>query len=106
MRIGVRRALRELPKQRRTADGFQTLAYEAQPRVSWHWMNGNITKSGIDKDLGWFKRVGVGGFMNFDGAGFVPRLVEKPLIYITPEWKDAFRFAMERRNKLGLETVR
>src|SRR6266849_2535433 len=63
--------------------GFRSVPQEAQPRVWWHWMNANITKAGIDKDLDWFKRVGVGGFMNFDGAGFVPRVVEKPLIYMT-----------------------
>jgi hypothetical protein len=78
-------------------NGFRSVPQEAQPRVWWHWMNANITKTGIEKDLDWFKRVGVGGFMNFDGAGIgggVPRVVERPLIYVTPEWKDAFRFAM------------
>ncbi len=85
--------------------GFRTVPQEAQPRVWWHWMNANVTKTGIDKDLDWFKRVGVGGFMNFDGAGGVPRVVEHPLIYMTPEWKDAFRFAMEKADKLGLETA-
>jgi hypothetical protein len=57
--------------------GFHRVPREAQPRVWWHWMNANVTKSGIEKDLDWFKRVGVGGFMNFDGGGFgVPRVVE------------------------------
>lgn len=89
-------------------NGFRSVPQEAQPRVWWHWMNANITKTGIEKDLDWFKRVGVGGFMNFDGAGIgggVPRVVERPLIYMTPEWKDAFRFAMEKADKLGLETA-
>lgn len=89
-------------------NGFRTVPQEARPRVWWHWMNANITKTGIEKDLDWFKRVGVGGFMNFDGAGFsggAPRVVERPLIYMTPEWKDAFRFAVEKADKLGLETA-
>ena len=86
--------------------GFRSVPPEAQPRVWWHWMNANVTKAGIDKDLDWFKRVGIGGFMNFDGAGIgggVPRVVERPIIYMTPEWKDAFRSAMEKADKLGLE---
>ena len=31
-------------------------------------MNGNITKEGIKRDLEWMKRVGIGGFQNFDAA--------------------------------------
>ncbi len=88
--------------------GFRSVPPEAQPRVWWHWMNANVTRSGIEKDLDWFKRVGIGGFMNFDGGGIgggAPRVVEHPLIYMTPEWKDAFRFAMEKADRLGLETA-
>jgi hypothetical protein len=29
-------------------------------------MSGNITKDGIKADLEWMKRVGIGGFQNFD----------------------------------------
>jgi hypothetical protein len=32
---------------------FQTPPNSAMPRVWWHWMNGNITKYGIRKDLEW-----------------------------------------------------
>lgn len=41
---------------------FQTPVNEAKPRAWWHWMNGNITKEGIQKDLDWMARVGIGGF--------------------------------------------
>ena len=75
----------------------------AQPRVWWHWMNGNITKEGIQKDLEWMKRVGIGGFQNFDASLFTPQIVDKRLIYMTPEWKDAFKFTTELADKLGLE---
>lgn len=45
---------------------FQDPPNSARPRVWWHWMNGNITKDGIAKDLAWMKRVGIGGAQNFD----------------------------------------
>ncbi|MBN9661654.1 MAG: glycoside hydrolase [Acidobacteria bacterium] len=83
--------------------GFKTPPESARPRVWWHWMNGNITKEGIQADLEWMKRVGIGGFQNFDGNMMVPRFVEKPMIYMTPEWKDAFRFTAGLADKLGLE---
>ena len=48
-------------------------------------MNGNITKEGIALDLDWMKRVGIGGFQNFDAALGTPKLVDKRLVYTTPE---------------------
>ncbi len=73
--------------------GFQTPPDTAKPRVWWHWMNGNITKEGIDRDLDWMKSVGIGGFQNFDAALNTPKVVDKRLVYMTPAWKDAFLFA-------------
>src|SRR5438067_7280641 len=73
--------------------GFLNPPDSAKPRVWWHWMNGNITKEGIKLDLEWMKRVGIGGFQNFDAALNTPRLVDKRLVYMTPEWKDAFQYA-------------
>ena len=68
---------------------FQAPPAEARPRVWWHWMNSNITKDGIRKDLLWMKRAGIGGFQVFDAGMATPQIVEKRLAYMTPEWKDA-----------------
>ena len=75
----------------------------AQPRVWWHWMNGNITKDGIRKDLLWMKHSGVGGFQNFDASLATPQIVSERLTYMTPEWKDAFLFTTKLADSLGLE---
>ena len=83
--------------------GFQNPPDSAKPRVWWHWMNGNITKEGIKLDLEWMKRVGIGGFQNFDAALNTPQIVEKRLVYMTPEWKDAFKYAATLADQLGLE---
>lgn len=83
--------------------GFQTPPDAAKPRVWWHWMNGNITKEGITKDLEWMKRVGIGGFQNFDASLFTPNVTPKKLVFMTPEWKDAFKHTTDLAQKLGLE---
>lgn len=83
--------------------GFQTPPNTAKPRVWWHWMNGNITKEGIQKDLEWMNRVGIGGFQNFDASLFTPLVVPKKLVFMTPEWKDAFKFTTALAQKLQLE---
>ncbi len=83
--------------------GFLNPPDSAKPRVWWHWMNGNITKEGIKLDLEWMKRVGIGGFQNFDAALNTPKLVDKRLVYMTPEWKDAFQYTTNLADQLGLE---
>lgn len=75
----------------------------AKPRVWWHWMNGNITKAGVYKDLTWMKNAGIAGFQNFDAAMTTPQRVKKRLIYMTPEWQDAFRYATHLADSLKLE---
>lgn len=83
--------------------GFLTPPPEARPRVWWHWMNGNVTREGIGKDLEWMHRVGIGGVQNFDAAMATPVIVDERLVYMSDEWKDAFRFAVSKADELGLE---
>jgi hypothetical protein len=83
--------------------GFENPPEGARPRVWWHWMNGNISKEGIKLDLEWMHRVGLGGFQNFDAALSTPQVVDHRLAYMTPEWKDAFKYATVLADQLGME---
>src|SRR5215217_780518 len=82
---------------------LQSPGNAARPRVWWHWMNGNITKDGIRKDLLWMHRSGIGGFQNLDASLGTPQIVEKRLVYMTPEWKDAFQLTTKLADSLKLE---
>src|ERR1043165_3696027 len=73
--------------------GFANPPSSARPRVWWHWMNGNVTKDGIRKDIEWMSRVGIGGLQNFDVDLLTPKVVDQRLVYMSPPWKDAFRYA-------------
>ena len=84
-------------------NGFENPPSTARPRVWWHWMNGNIAKEGIRLDLEWMHRAGIAGFQNFDAALQTPQVVEKRLAYMTPEWKDAFKYAIGLGDGLGME---
>ncbi len=85
--------------------GFQDPPNSARPRVWWHWMNGNIAPEGIKLDLDWMHSVGVGGVTIFEGAISTPQVVPKRLIYMTPEWKQAFDFAVTTAHSLNLEAA-
>src|SRR2546430_5733302 len=82
---------------------FKNPRYSAKPGVWWHWMNGNITKEGIKLDLEWMHRVGIAGYQNFDAALQTPQVVERRLAYMTPEWKEAFKYAIGIGDQLGME---
>lgn len=84
-------------------EGFRNPPQSARPRVWWHWMNGNVTKEGIDKDLDWLARIGIGGVQNFDASLQTPQIVPNRLTYMTDGWKDAFRHAVHVADSKGLE---
>jgi hypothetical protein len=71
--------------------------------VWWHWLNGNVTGDGIDKDLDWIARMGIGGVQNFDANLATPQIVDKRLVYMQPDWKEAFRHAVITAETKGLE---
>jgi hypothetical protein len=83
--------------------GFQNPPSRAKPRVWWHWMNGNVTASDIRSDLEWMSRTGMGGFQDFDVGLSSPQIVDQRLVYMTPEWREAFLFATRLADSLGLE---
>ena len=90
-------------KESNLYEQFLTPPQEARPRVWWHWMDGNITKDGIFKDLLWMNSVGIGGFHHFDAGLRTEQVVDKRLIYMQDDWKDAFRYAIGLADSLGME---
>jgi len=85
------------------AAGFRTPPDSAKPRTWWHWTNGNVTESGITKDLEWMKRSGIGGFQLVDVAAGGGQVVEPKINFGTKEWYHAVRHSAEEAKRLGLE---
>ncbi|MCX7676636.1 MAG: glycosyl hydrolase [Alteraurantiacibacter sp.] len=84
-------------------DGFADPPQSARPRTWWHWMNGNVTREGIVKDLAWLSSVGIGGIQTFDASLSTPQVVDERVIYMTQAWRDAFRLAVAEADRHGLE---
>ncbi|MCG8700365.1 MAG: hypothetical protein MI922_20085, partial [Bacteroidales bacterium] len=66
-----------------TIEGFKYPPNRAKPHTWFHWMNGNITKTGISKDIAAMKAAGIDGFYLFDIAWNTP---EGPYPYASNEW--------------------
>ena len=68
----------------------------------WHWMNGNVTKDGITKDLESMSKNGIvqATILNVgltSGEATSPRV-----IFDSPEWYEMFKFALKEANRLGI----
>ena len=87
---------------------FRNPPQDARIRVWWHWMDGNISKEGIKKDIEWMYRSGIGGFHQFDAGGDImsggAAIVEKKP-YMSDSWKEAFRYAVGLADSLGMEVA-
>ncbi|MGA2572413.1 MAG: glycosyl hydrolase, partial [Terracidiphilus sp.] len=68
-------------------------------------MNGNISEEGIKLDLEWMHRAGLGGVTIFEGAINTPQVVPERLVYMSPEWKHAFDFAVTTAHGMGMEVA-
>src|SRR5580698_5868978 len=85
------------------AQGFVTPPDSAKPRAWWHWTNGNVTETGITKDLEWMKRVGIGGFQLVDVASGNGQVVQPKINFATPEWYHAVAHSAQLAKQLNLE---
>jgi hypothetical protein len=80
--------------------GFLNPPDSAKPQTWWHWMNGNITQAGISADLEAMKQIGLGGATVVNVDCEIPR---GPVAFMSPEWREDFKFAVQEANRLGLE---
>jgi len=81
---------------------FKDPPTSAFPQAFWFWMNGNVTKEGITLDLEAMKEVGIGGVINFDVGTGIPK---GPVTYLSEEWRQLKKHAMEECDRLGLEFI-
>ncbi|MBP9998598.1 MAG: hypothetical protein KBS67_05070, partial [Bacteroidales bacterium] len=92
----AKRSLSELEQ------GFCNPPESARPLTWWHWMNGNITKDGLRKDLEWMDRAGLAGFFLFDAGMDSPSIVEQRHDYMSDGWKEAFSYTLDLADSLGM----
>src|SRR3546814_18273613 len=62
---------------------FREPPADTRPNTLYFWMNGNVTREGIDADLTAMRDIGLGGTLMFDGSNDVPK---GPVNYIRPHW--------------------
>jgi hypothetical protein len=79
--------------------GFLNPPDSAKPLTWWHWLDGNITKDGITKDLESMKRIGLGGAYLFNGSIGMPSGSAR---FMEPEWLSMIDHTLKESTRLGL----
>ena len=72
----------------------------------WWWLNGNVTKEAITKDLEAMKSKNFQGAMVFDAGGHNQRMnkdIPAGPLFGSAEWNELFVFALDEAKRLGLE---
>ncbi len=90
------------------ADGqaFENPPPEARVRAYWWWLNGNVTKQAITRDLEEMAAKGFGGALICD-AGGAEQDGNDPVphgpTFFSDEWRELYRHALREADRLGLE---
>src|SRR6266545_7577286 len=75
-------------------------------RCWWWWLNGNVTKEAITRDLEEMKAKGFGGALICDAGGAEQdgndRVPHGPTFF-TPEWRELYKHSLREAARLGLE---
>lgn len=87
-------------------DGWANPPTIARTRVWWWWLNGNVTKEAITRDLEQMKAKGLGGANIIDAGGDNQRnhrRVPHGPDFATLAWRQLFIHALAEADRLGLE---
>lgn len=88
----------DLPRHTLNAADFAAPSGFAKPQTWWHWINGNVSREGIETDLREMADKGYGFARIFS----VNSKLQGPLIFGSPEWFDTFKFTVETASKYGM----
>jgi len=80
-------------------DGFINPAENTKPWCYWYWLNSDITKEGITKDLESMAKIGIKRAMigNIEGGG--------PVKMFSPKWYEMTHHAFKEANRLSVELM-
>ena len=82
-----------------TLTDFQNPPQSARCLTWWHWMNGNVTQSGITNDLEAMHEAGIQGVILFN-VGFLPK---GPVSFMSDEWWQMVTHAIKECDRLGMK---
>lgn len=80
-------------------ENFRNPPESARPGVYWYFMDGNISKEGMTKDLESMKRAGIGSVVFLEVNVGISR---GDIDFLSPRWKECFVHAVRECERLGI----
>ena len=81
---------------------FKNPPDSAKPGVYWYFMDGNLSREGMTKDLESMKEVGISNLIFLEVGIGVPR---GPVDFMSPEWQDLYVHAVREAERLGIKIL-
>lgn len=84
----------------RLAEGFANPPLDSRPGVYWYFMDGNLSREGITKDLETMKKAGIGYVIFLEVQVGVPR---GNVDFMSEEWMQTFEWAVSECRRLDIQ---
>lgn len=81
------------------AQGFMSPPDSARPGVYWYFMDGNLSKEGMTKDMESMKQAGIGNVIFLEVNVGIPR---GPVDFLSDQWQELFKHAVSECRRLGI----
>jgi hypothetical protein len=81
------------------ASNFLAPPDSAKPWAYWVWLNGNVTKEGITRDLEEMKQKGINGVLIFQAGD---RGTPSGVSFLSPEWHEMFQHTLRECARLNM----
>ena len=81
-------------------DSFRQPPDSARPGVYWYFMDGNLSRTGMTRDLESMKAAGIGHLVFLEVNVGVPR---GPVDFLSEAWQDLYAHAVREAERLGIE---
>ena len=96
---GSKKSYSPKAKENLSAEKFRNPSSQSRPGVYWYFMDGNLSKEGITKDLESMKRAGIGYVIFLEVNVGVPR---GPVDFMSDEWLEIFKHIVSESKRLGI----
>jgi hypothetical protein len=83
-------------------EGFLNPPDSARPGVYWYFMDGNLDREAMTKDLESMKRAGIGYVLFLEVNVGVPR---GKIDFLSEEWQELYKHAVREAERLGIKII-
>jgi hypothetical protein len=82
---------------------FVTVPEAAKPGCYWWWLDGQVNRAGITRDLEEFRAKGMGSVLLVNSTNFGNDRPTDGVKFLSAEWRELYRHAIREAHRLGIE---